>query len=648
MMLIIYSLIAGVETQKPNAVKGVIDLRKTDFAKEKIINLDGEWEFYWNQLLMPEDFTKNQKIDHKKSYISIPGNWKKDIYDNKFSGKGFGTFRLLITNIPNKNLFGIKKQNIRNASKIYINGKLVLADGNPAKTREENLYSNIPQKAFFEIDDSELEIVIQVSNYEIINGGIATSLYFGEHQQLISYSSKNTMFEAGIITMLITIGLYYIFYYFVIKAYGRKEPTIIIFSMCCILFAIMNMTISERIILVFFPKLSYEFIYKFKDIATLTALILITIFLDKIVKDLMNRIRNIVIGFYVMFLLLIIILPVEDYLRYIGILMIINIAFFVSVFVRSIYLFLNKKSDRLDFKSYTALIFLLYSVNLYNIYLILFSIGAEKDYFKGFICILVISILALLLLSFRLSDEYKKNKEISHRLTKTFLNLEKTLQESERNEIAFLQAQIKPHFLFNTMSSIISLCYTDGKRAGELLTNLANYLKKSFSINNNDKFVTIEREIELIQQYIDIQKTRFENRLKVEYDIDEAIYNFKITPLIIQPLVENAIKHGILKKEEGGKIQIIIQKREDEIYICVEDDGVGMRDEEVRNIYKVLMNNSHDNNGIGLANINKRLEKYYQEKIYLNTKKGEGTKIYFKIPIAKMNHEIDKSLSVTE
>ena len=95
---------------------------------------------------------------------------------------------------------------------------------------------------------------------------------------------------------------------------------------------------------------------------------------------------------------------------------------------------------------------------------------------------------------------------MSIKLTKTFLNLEKTSRDAERNEIAFLQAQIKPHFLFNTMSSIISLCYTDGKRAGALLTELANYLKKSFDINNNDEFVTIENELELIRRYIHIEK----------------------------------------------------------------------------------------------------------------------------------------------
>jgi len=116
---------------------------------------------------------------------------------------------------------------------------------------------------------------------------------------------------------------------------------------------------------------------------------------------------------------------------------------------------------------------------------------------------------------------------------------------------AWLQAQIQPHFIFNTLNSIAALGIIDSTKMQKLLLEFSNYLRISFDFKNSNPVVELKHELELVKSYIYIEQERFEDRLKIDWDIDDNI-NFYIPPLTIQLLVENAINHGILKKIEGG------------------------------------------------------------------------------------------------
>jgi sensor histidine kinase YesM len=219
-------------------------------------------------------------------------------------------------------------------------------------------------------------------------------------------------------------------------------------------------------------------------------------------------------------------------------------------------------------------------------------------------------------------------KELRSRVA-TLLLLKKSVQEALKNEMAFLQAQIKPHFLYNALSTIMSYCYTDGARAGDLLANLSEYLQKSFNIDNSATTVSLENELELTKAYTEIEKARFGERLIVEYDVDESLMEQRILPLTIQPLVENAIRHGLMKRKNGGRVRIVVQREVDKIGITVEDNGIGIEDLEA--VFQ-RKDSLKQKGGIGLTNIKRRLMKYYGAELYLASNANEGTKVYFAIP----------------
>ena len=190
------------------------------------------------------------------------------------------------------------------------------------------------------------------------------------------------------------------------------------------------------------------------------------------------------------------------------------------------------------------------------------------------------------------------------------------------SELKALQSQINPHFLFNVLNTMTSLIRTNPEKAREVTIDLSNYLR--YNLDNNVKSVELIKELNQVNTYIKIEKVRFGDKLNIIYDVDESLYNFQIPSLIIQPLVENSIKHGILKKRDNGCVKIIIKKIGKDIEVIIEDDGIGIEQTIIDNLDKQIKEN------IGLKNVHQRLKLLYGEG--LNIKKlKQGTRIKFKI-----------------
>ncbi len=210
---------------------------------------------------------------------------------------------------------------------------------------------------------------------------------------------------------------------------------------------------------------------------------------------------------------------------------------------------------------------------------------------------------------------------------KTLLELKSKALYALSAEMQLLQSQIKPHFIFNTLNIIIYLCTTDSEKAKELLINFSDYLRNSFNFKNLDELIPLDKEIELVKAYLYIQQTRFIDKINVIYNIDETIY-IKIPPLILQPLVENSIKHGFFKSNSKGTIKLIASQNSEGVILIVQDDGDGIEEEKIPLLLEGLISNS----GIGLYNVNKRLKSFYGRGLNIESQLGKGTKITIFIP----------------
>jgi two-component system LytT family sensor kinase len=191
-----------------------------------------------------------------------------------------------------------------------------------------------------------------------------------------------------------------------------------------------------------------------------------------------------------------------------------------------------------------------------------------------------------------------------------------------KSEIKALQAQINPHFLFNALNTIISFLRIDPNSARELIVNLSTYLR--YNIEETSTFVDISKELLQVKAYVEIEKARFGDKLNVTYDIDEDI-QLKIPSLIIQPLVENSIKHGILKGSGYGNVSIQVKRsKQDEVKIEIQDDGVGIPQEVIDSVYAGTLKE----NKIGISNVDSRLKYIYGTGLFIERLKI-GTRISF-------------------
>lgn len=217
-------------------------------------------------------------------------------------------------------------------------------------------------------------------------------------------------------------------------------------------------------------------------------------------------------------------------------------------------------------------------------------------------------------------------------------DLQASIDERLRMESAWLQAQIKPHFLFNTLNSIISLSKIDTSRMAKLLEHFTHYLHRSFQFKNLDKVISLEEELDFVKSYVYIQQERFGKRLRVIWEIDEVV-GIVIPPFSLQTIVENAIHHGVLKKYSGGTVTIKVQNISHGVEVTVLDDGVGM---DAETLDQLLIPKPDRKRGIGLINTQLRLESLFGSGLQVVSEENKGTTVSFTLPI------INKDLLINE
>jgi sensor histidine kinase YesM len=206
--------------------------------------------------------------------------------------------------------------------------------------------------------------------------------------------------------------------------------------------------------------------------------------------------------------------------------------------------------------------------------------------------------------------------------------LKRSVTERLRMEAAYLQAQIHPHFLFNTINTILALSDIDADKMKKLAEAFTSYLRISFNFLNAGELVALAHELKLVRAYLYIEQERFDERLRIEWEADPGI-DLMLPPLTLQPLVENAVKHGALGRASGGTVRIRIARRESGTLFEVRDNGKGMTQQEADNLLRHAFAGS---GGIGISNTNRRLAQRYRRGLTIVSEPGVGTVVSFVIP----------------
>jgi two-component system LytT family sensor kinase len=209
---------------------------------------------------------------------------------------------------------------------------------------------------------------------------------------------------------------------------------------------------------------------------------------------------------------------------------------------------------------------------------------------------------------------------------------ERKLEEQQRllveARLAALTSQINPHFLFNTLNSVSSLIRTDPDQARLMVVKLSKVLRRL--LRKHENFSSLREELSFIEDYLSIELVRFGDKLRFEQDVAADTLDMLLPSMILQPLVENSIKHGIGGKVEGGTIRIRTRRSGSRLCLLVEDDGVGIPEEKLATVL---------DHGIGVSNVHERLKVLFGNdyRMWIDSHPGQGTHIRIEVPELETN-----------
>ena len=260
-LLLFFALLSGGckhLPETPRVMNGTIDLRSWDLKKDGAVSLDGQWAFYWNRMISPEQFLRGDDVPEPGN-IMVPGAWNGFLENNKpIKGEGVATYRLKILISPQKDPLALKFLDMGTAFKIYVNGKLVAVSGVLGQTRENSIPLYRPGIAALESAEKQLDIIIQVSNFHHRLGGIWEPIVFGRAGDIDWIRDKRLILDFFLLGAILIMGLYHLVLFWSLK----QNRSALYFGLFNLMIAIRLMTTGERYLVQFWEGFSYEILLK--------------------------------------------------------------------------------------------------------------------------------------------------------------------------------------------------------------------------------------------------------------------------------------------------------------------------------------------------------------------------------------------------
>ncbi len=585
----------------PSTVKnGTLDLSKHSFDKDGTLALNGDWEFYPNQFVSP-----NQKQPEPYLLMPVPDIWNNyKINGQWLQGFGYATYRLHVSGAPVNESLGLKILPQSTAYQLYVDDRLLVQSGQISAYKTNAPVQYITQTVFFTPEQNEFTLTMYISNHIYARGGmwdaptLGTARQIAGLDQLVAYRDWFLLGNYFIMFLLCLV-------IFLIRPGNRS---VLYFALLCFIATGRVLLYGEHLILYLTDSFHWITVIEFLTIYWYPVLLVLFVeaqFPGTTHKKLVKGLTFVIAVASLVTLLV----PISTFTAFTGIVR--GYDLLIGFYIIAVLLI----RCQAPFK--WALLLGICIIFLSSIYDMWFSPTAFIEVnVVGFYLMLLIFALVLVF-----------NYTRALKTTQLALRDFKISSERERQaQLKFLQSQIKPNFLYHSLAAIANICSRDAQKAEELILDLAFFLQASFDFTGFDRMSTLGQELELVKNYIHIEKARFENKISYHEQINVPLH-VQLPRLVLQPLVENAVCHGIAPREEGGEIWLKAYANDTGIQIEIGDNGVGIDQEAMAGLLDI----AGDNPGIGLKNINERLIRIYGQGLSIESKPNCWTQISFVI-----------------
>jgi len=637
------------------AVKGKMDLSDKSF-ENKLIALQGEFEFYWKQLLEPEDFDSNAVTP--EHYMTLPGIWNQKTINGKLlQGPGYATYRLVIT-VPEQGRYGIKMKEFDTAYELWVNDGHISV-GQVAKSKSDIIPSWKRKEAFFESDGKKIEMIVQVANFHHRKGGPEDIMLFGKEDTIYNAKYRMVSVEMFLLGFLALAFLYHLGVYF----FRLKELSNLFFAIIVFFVALRLSLTGEKLFLDFFPAVDWFFALRIEYLTLVVPPMFFILFFHSLYPNYKSRIiHKAAIIVLIVFSLGVIVLPPDVFTYFSMIFQ--PFILFVAIYA-VYYLIKNIRFNEKDavFLLAGTVILVLITFNellFYNkmlqtgylmpfgllIFIFSFSYGLSgkfthamneteklKNELQRYNAQLEEMVLS------RTNELHQKNIE----LEKQTLELQKAFNEqSELLKFRESMTGLLVHDMKNPISAILTLDEESSeehimlaKQAGKQLHNLIQNMmdiqkfeelkiRTSFEPNNFKEIS--ENAVEQIQYLVNLKGISMKN--KIQEDI-----NFVFDAHLIERVLINLLSNAVNYTPENGHIMLSYELIENYLKVYVEDDGIGIHKEYHNKIFEKYgqVDEQKKTSGLGLTFCKMAVEAH-RGKIGLVSEVQKGSTFWFTIP----------------
>jgi two-component system LytT family sensor kinase len=584
---------------------GLFDVSRCNI-EQRPTKLDGQWLFFDDQLMgskrfVPRDTQSTSSF--KPDIVQVPNHWSNPVIPWTQSGaKGHGTYQiqLQLSDASVGEPLALRFSSIRVASRVFVNGKPIGGSGTVGVNKKSERPLNRPFLVRITPERTTLTLQVEVSNYSFFVGGINNSVSIGTLQMMESVAERYKAFDILTIGILCGVALFYLGQMMFIERYREN----LLFSLLATTIALFYSTQSEKWIYDVFPMIEYEW---FNQLAMISGYFVHTLTLLYLNQSRPNLVSTAIIR--VVILLSFVLLPVflladsgtASYLT--GFISLYAVSIDILVII---LLYRSYRSDRdgLHYLSIAAVAALLYVI----ISILNFQFAFEVyDFPPIYIPVMVISF--GLVLSERQSL------------------MQQRLMETELDKF---RHQIKPHFIYNSLNTIMWMNKRDTKKTQDLLFDFSQFLRASFDFDGNESLVLFKNELETTRAYLSLEQARFGEKLRVQWKLE--VMEFSLPPLLLQPIVENAVRHGVTSGLHGGTIDVETFVTGEYILIRVSDDGPGFSQAFLDEWSHGKKEASGGGKGIGLVNVHQRLKTIFQTSLQIENRAEGGARVTILLP----------------